>query len=107
MGLGFEHLSRMVAWYSRKLICNLVEIEDESEYKPGKKFHVANSDTIIYTDLSLCKNCNYDCQRVNKDTIGSSVGFFLFEILEKTFTYSIIKGISLFRERLYNMQRIQ
>ena len=63
-GSEHEHLSRMVAWYSRKLTCDLVEIEDESE----EKFRIAHSDTIIYTYLSLfrnCKNCNYDCQKVN------------------------------------------
>ena len=63
-GSEHEHLSQMVAWYSRKLTCGLVEIEDE----PGKKFRIAHSDTIIYTYLSLCrncKNCNYDCQKVN------------------------------------------
>ena len=67
-GSEHEHLSRMVAWYSRKLTCELVEMEDESEDEPGKKSRIAHSDTIIYTYLSLCrncKNCNYDCQKVN------------------------------------------
>ncbi|MDE6852094.1 MAG: hypothetical protein K2J67_06335, partial [Lachnospiraceae bacterium] len=67
-GSEHVHLSQMVSWYSRKLTCDLVEIEDESEDEAGKKFRIAHSDTIIYTYLSLCrncKNCNYDCQRVN------------------------------------------
>ena len=72
---GSEHepLSQMVAWYSRKLTCDLVEIEDESEDEHGKKFRIAHSDTIIYTYLSLCrncKNCNYDCQIVNITTLA-------------------------------------
>ena len=72
-GSEHEHLSQMVAWYSRKLTCDLVEIEDESEDEAGKKFRIAHSDTIIYTYLSLCrncKNCNYDCQRVNITTLA-------------------------------------
>lgn len=56
-----EHLSRMIAWYSRKLTCNYEETEDESE----TKCRVAHSAPIIYTYLSQCRNCknyNYDCK---------------------------------------------
>lgn len=74
-GSEHEHLSQMVAWYSRKLTCDLVETGNESEIKDesGEKSRVAHSDTIIYTYLSLCrncKNCNYDCQRVNITTLA-------------------------------------
>ncbi len=71
-GSEHEHLSQMVAWYSRKLTCDLVETGNESEIK-DEKSRVAHSDTIIYTYLSLCrncKNCNYDCQRVNITTLA-------------------------------------
>lgn len=64
-GSEHEHLSQMVAWYSRKLTYDLVENANESEDGSGEKFRVAHSGTIIYTYLSLCRNCNYDCQRVN------------------------------------------
>lgn len=71
-GSEHEHLSRMVAWYSRKLTYDLVEdaneSEDEIKDESGEKSRVAHSGTIIYTYLSLCrncKNCNYDCKRVN------------------------------------------
>lgn len=72
-GSEHEHLSRMVAWYSRKLTCSLVDTGNGSEDEPGEKFRVAHSGTIIYTYLSLCrncKNCNYDCQRVNITTLA-------------------------------------
>ncbi len=72
-GSEHEHLSQMVAWYSRKLTCSLVDIGNESEDEPGEKSRVAHSGTIIYTYLSLCrncKNCNYDCQRVNITTLA-------------------------------------
>lgn len=74
-GSEHEHLSRMVAWYSRKLTCDLVDTENESGIKDasGEKSRVAYSAPIIYTYLSLyrnCKNCNYDCQRVNNHTLA-------------------------------------
>lgn len=76
-GSEHEHLSRMVAWYSRKLTYDLVEngneSGDEGKAESGEKFRVAHSGTIIYTYLSLCrncKNCNYDCQKVNITTLA-------------------------------------
>ena len=71
-GSEHEHLSRMVAWYSRKLTCEMVDTENESGIKDasGERSRVAHSAPIIYTYLSLyrnCKNCSYDCQRVNID----------------------------------------
>lgn len=76
-GSEHEHLSRMVAWYSRKLTCRLVETGNESgnegKAESGEKSRVAHSGTIIYTYLSLCrncKNCNYDCQKVNITTLA-------------------------------------
>lgn len=76
-GSANEHLSTMVAWYSRKLTKDLVETDSESEEvnEPGGKCRVAHSVSIIYTYLSLyrnCKNCNYDCQRVNSNTLAVS-----------------------------------
>jgi len=58
-GSEHEHLSRMVAWYSRKLTCDFMETGNESEIKDesGEKSRVAHSAPIIYTYLSLCRNC--------------------------------------------------
>ncbi len=74
-GSEHEHLSTMVAWYSRKLTSDLAETGSESgdevQNESGGKCRVAHSAPIIYTYLSLCrncKNCNYDCQRVNSNT---------------------------------------
>ncbi len=39
--------------------------------------------------------------------IGSTVGFFFFEIFKEAFTTGIVKGIALFRKRLHNIKRIQ
>lgn len=76
-GSEHEHLSTMVAWYSRKLICDLAETGigsgDEVRNESVEKCRVAHSAPIIYTYLSLCrncKNCNYDCQRVNSNTLA-------------------------------------
>ena len=74
-GSEHEHLSQMVAWYSRKLTCDFMETGNEFEIKDesGEKSCVAHSAPIIYTYLSLCrncKNCNYDCQIVNITTLA-------------------------------------
>ena len=68
-GSDHEQLNRLVTWYSRKLTnCDADESdEDEPENR------VAFSAPIIRAYLSLCrncKNCNYDCQRVNITTLA-------------------------------------
>ena len=63
-GSEHEHLSQMVAWYSRKLTYDLVEKANEFEEESGENPRVAHSMPIIYAYLSQCRNCNYDCQRV-------------------------------------------
>lgn len=63
-GSEHKHLSRMVAWYSRRLTGGYEEMQNES----GTDGRVALLEPIINTYLSLCrncKNCKYDCQGVN------------------------------------------
>ena len=55
----------------------------------------------VIEPLDVCKD---RIMQFLQGMIGSSVGFFFFEIFEKTLTYSIIKGITLFREGLYNIR---
>lgn len=66
-GSDHEHLCRMTAWYSRKLTGQ--EHKEAEEF--GLDSRVALFDPIIRAYLSLyrnCKNCEYDCRKVNRDT---------------------------------------
>lgn len=63
-GADHEHLSRMVAWYSKRVL------EGQGAIMPsdGSESRVALSDPIYRAYLSLCrncKNCGYDCRSVS------------------------------------------
>ena len=86
-GSEHEHMSRMVAWYSKRLIEHQTEVSEEkmenskitdnSEHPAEnddsiwKKSRVALSAPIIYAYLSQCRNCEnckYDCKgKDNRD----------------------------------------
>lgn len=59
-GSDHENMSKLVLWYSRRLTEDSINQADEIK----QKNRVADSNPIIYTYISLCrncKNCGYDC----------------------------------------------
>ena len=65
-GSDHEHMSRMVAWFSRRVLESLGMIR--SSESPENR--VALSAPIIRAYFSLCwncKNCGYDCRGASKD----------------------------------------
>ena len=66
-GSDHDHLNRLIAWYSRKVVLALFHIDQNEE--PENR--VALFDPIYRAYLSLCwncKKCEYDCESKNKDS---------------------------------------
>ena len=94
-GTDHEHLSRMVAWYSKRVL------EGQGAIAPseGDETRVALSDHIYRAYLSLCrncKNCRYDCRSVSiytppvieaNDIRGPCWPVDLTRIAKENFTY--------------------
>jgi len=65
-GSDHEHMSRMVAWFSKRVLENLGLITSSE----SGESRVALSAPIIRAYFSLCwncKNCGYDCRGASKD----------------------------------------
>lgn len=66
-GSDHDHLNRLIAWYSRKVVLSLFHVEPNEETEN----RVALFAPIYRAYLSLCwscKKCEYDCWSKNKDS---------------------------------------
>lgn len=63
-GTDHEHMSRMVAWYSRQVL----DGQGEIGLSCGENSRIALSDPILlrayFSLCRICKKCGYDCDRV-------------------------------------------